>query len=170
GITALRLEGTAASVEHRMWALRAELQSFGEAEELHSRNSRMFWREIRDVRPFVGQEKVPNVWRLSVPPSAGSKTAFAILEECRGEVFYDWGGGLIWLALAPLTDAGAATVRKFVGVAGGHATLVRAGRDVRARVAVFQPLEGATATVVKGIKDGFDPNGVLNPGRMYEGI
>ena len=35
--------------------------------------------------------------------------------------------------------------------------------------AVFEPLRGALATLSKRVKSGFDPHGVLNPGRMHEG-
>jgi glycolate oxidase FAD binding subunit len=60
-------------------------------------------------------------------------------------------------------------VRAAMREAGGHSTLVVAPDDVRARVAVFEPLEGALASLMKRVKSGFDPQGVLNPGRMYEG-
>jgi len=41
---------------------------------------------------------------------------------------------------------------------------------VRAAVDVFQPQERALAAVSKRVKDGFDPKGVLNPGRMWAGV
>ncbi len=53
---------------------------------------------------------------------------------------------------------------------GGHATLVRAPSDICGSVPVFQPLSGPEAMVTAKIKEGFDPDGILNPGRMYAGI
>ena len=34
----------------------------------------------------------------------------------------------------------------------------------------FEPQEDALAALTKRVKDGFDPKGILNPGRMYAGI
>lgn len=170
GVTALRLEGPAPSVTHRAEMLRGELKDFGEVEELHTTNSRTFWREVRDVQPFVGRDDLPYVWRLSVPPADGSRIALFILETLKGEVFYDWGGGQIWLALAPVVNAGAEVVRSALAATGGHATLIRAPADIRGEVPVFQPQSAAEATIAAKIKEGFDPEGVLNPGRMYPGV
>ena len=112
----------------------------------------------------------PQVWRLSVPPTAGAGVASAILADLGGEVFYDWGGGLIWLATDARPDAGHEVVRRAVTATGGHATLVRAAPEVRAKVPVFQPQTGALGDLTARVKEGFDPKGILNPGRMYEGI
>ncbi len=48
--------------------------------------------------------------------------------------------------------------------------LVRAPEELRAAVPVFQPQDPAAAALTERIKDGFDPNQVLNPGRMYAGV
>ena len=170
GVTALRIEGHAPSVEHRFNGLRAQLSEFGATEELHTTNSRTFWREIRDVHPFVGRDDLPIVWRLSVPPAAGARIALAILADLHGEVIYDWGGGLIWLALKGGGDAGADKVRAALADFGGHATLLRAPAELRRVVPVFEPLGGGVADVTRKVKEGFDPHGVLNPGRMYNGV
>ncbi len=170
GVTALRLEGPEPSVRHRTQVLKDEIKSFAEIEELHTKNSMIFWREIRDVQPFVGRDDLPFVWRLSVPPTSGAQVAMSILEDLAGEVFYDWGGGLIWLALATVPHAGAEIIRAALMEMGGHATLVRAPSDIRDSVPVFQPLSGPEAMVTAKIKEGFDLDGILNPGRMYAGI
>lgn len=171
GVTALRLEGPEPSVKHRTSALIEELKSFGDIEELHTTNSKTFWREVRDVQVFVGRDDLPIVWRISVPPMSGSHTAIELLEELHGEVIYDWGGGLIWLGLTSATaDANAELIRNVIAKVGGHATLVRAPAELRSSISVFQPLSSAEKLVTKKINEGFDPNGVLNPGRMYQGI
>ncbi len=70
----------------------------------------------------------------------------------------------------PDGDAGAAAIRAALAGRGGHATLVRAPDAVRAAVAVFEPLAPALAAVTAGLKASFDPDGLLNPGRMYGGV
>jgi glycolate oxidase FAD binding subunit len=70
-----------------------------------------------------------------------------------------------------MRDAGAALVRDALADAGGgHATLVRAPASLRAAVEVFQPQEPAVAALTRRVKDGFDPRGVLNAGRMWAGV
>lgn len=168
-VTALRVEGPGPSVDYRCAALRRELADLGPSEELHSHNSLALWRELRDARPFVeNQRRV--VWRISVAPTAGPSVVSAVGD---GEAFYDWGGGLVWLSL-PLDragDAGAAHVRAAVAAAGGgHATLVHAPPELRSAVPVFEPQDDATAALARRVKDGFDPQRILNPGRMYSGV
>ena len=167
-VTAVRIEGFAPSVEARTAGLRALLAPFGPIEELHSHNSAAFWREVRDVRCFADAGDQRQVWRLSVPPMAGAATAAAIRAELGGEVLYDWGGGLLWLAIPPRPDAGHAIVRG--ALPEGHATLIRAALDIRAAVPIFQPQPAAVAELARRVKQGMDPKGVLNPGRMVAGL
>jgi glycolate oxidase FAD binding subunit len=47
---------------------------------------------------------------------------------------------------------------------------VCADDEARARVPVFEPLPARLGQLTARIKDAFDPKGVLNPGRMYEGV
>ena len=167
-VTALRVEGIGASVEARCQALRALFAARGDADELHSMNSRQFWRGVRDVAPFAGDARA--LWRISLPPTAGARLIAALTESLVCEAYFDWAGGLVWLAVAAAGDAGAATVRQAVAAEGGHATLLRAPGDIRAAVPVFQPPAPAVAALSARLKENFDPSGVLNPGRMYAGV
>jgi glycolate oxidase FAD binding subunit len=173
-VTALRVEGPGPSVEHRCAALRAALGDNAPTEELHGHNSSAFWREVRDVAAFAGSDE-RLIWRLSVPPSEGAGMVAAVAKDVgQAEALYDWGGGLIWLAM-PLSgdmrdDGGAGAVRAAVAASGGHATLFRAPADIRAAVEVFQPQDAALAGLTARLKENFDPRGVLNPGRMYAGV
>ena len=170
-VTAFRVEGPGPSVEHRCRALTALLGRDASVEELHSENSALLWREICDVRLLDGDGgNGRQVWRLSVPPMNGAGVAEQLTAGTGASVFYDWGGGLIWLTIDATPDAGHETVRRAVEAAGGHATLVRAGADVRNRVPVFEPQTGALREITARIKEGFDPKGILNPGRMVEGV
>jgi glycolate oxidase FAD binding subunit len=170
-ITAFRLEGVAPSVAHRKLLLESLLRRFGELDLMGEDDSRGFWRAIRDVVPFAatGMAERP-LWRISTAPNKGAQVAAAIEAEAGAQALYDWGGGLVWIELLPSADAGAAIVRRVVAGAGGHATLVRAPAAIRATVDVFQPQEAALAALTKRVKASFDPQGVLNPGRMWAGI
>ena len=169
-VTGLRLEGPGPSVTHRTAALRQELAA---TEELHGANSAAFWAELRDVKPLVAHPERA-VWKISVPPAVGAEVAARLAQEQDALFYFDWGGGLIWLAL-PASDALAfearhAAVRAAFQDRGGHATLIRAPEEVRARVPVFQPQDEALAALTRRVKEGFDPKGILNPGRMTAGV
>ena len=167
-VSAVRVEGFPASVEARCEALRALLGPFGAVEELHSKNSATLWREIRDVRAFADDSRP--LWRLSVPPASGAAAAARVAEAADVRALFDWGGGLLWLAVDGAPDAGEVPVRAAAMAVGGHATLVRADAPTRAARAVFQPQATGLAALTARIKRAFDPTGVLNPGRMYAGV
>jgi glycolate oxidase FAD binding subunit len=167
-VTALRLEGPAPSVAFRAKAIESRL---GHVLRLDAAETGRLWAEIGQVRPLL-PSGAQRVWRLCPTPTSAPVVSNTLRAQfASAEVFYDWGGGLIWLSLEADEagpDGGASRVRAAMREAGGHATLVVAPDDVRARVAVFEPLEGALAALMNRVKNGFDPGGVLNPGRMYE--
>lgn len=167
--TFVRLEGFYDSVVDRSERLAADLADFGYAERLDSGASAQVWRTIRDVELLGAAPKVP-IWRISARPSSGPAIVEAIRRHFDCRALYDWGGGLVWLAGGEGPDAGAAAVRAAVDASGGHATLIRASSDIRGAVDVFQPLALPLLKLTKGLKHTFDPVGVLNPGRMYEGV
>lgn len=159
-LAALRLSGSPVSVADRCAALRASLGC--PSEELHSMRSRDLWAEIRDVAPLLPSGGAC-VWRISVPPAAGAKTAVGL--ETGDAWLMDWGGGLLWVARADTSTADAAKVRAAVTETGGHATLVRGPENLRREIDVFG--REAPSALLKRVKEAFDPHGILNPGRMY---
>jgi glycolate oxidase FAD binding subunit len=87
-------------------------------------------------------------------------------QRSAAKAFYDWSGGLIWLALPPASDADHLLVRASIGATGGHATLIRAPTAVRASVPVLHPQTPALTALAARVKESFDPKGLFNPGRM----
>ena len=167
GRTALRLEGVAPSVEARLKALRELLAGAGATmEELGTLESRTFWREVRDVAPLEAASG-DVVWKISCPPTEGPAIV-ARIKALRpsAKAFYDWSGGLVWLALPSSADADHEIVRGAIGARGGHATLIRAPEAIRAAVPVFQPQPVALAALAARVKESFDPKRLFNPGRM----
>jgi glycolate oxidase FAD binding subunit len=172
-VTALRLEGVPPSVAHRQALLQALLRSSGTLAALAEAESRALWRALRDVLPFAAPSQAQAsrpLWRLSTAPGKGAELGALIAQGGEAELIYDWAGGLVWAALAEADDAGAGLVRRAIAVTGGHATLIRAPAALRAAVDVFQPQDAALAALSKRVKEGFDPRGVLNVGRMYAGV
>jgi len=157
----------APSVEARLKGLRELMADSGaKMEELGTLESRAFWREVRDVTPL---DAAPDavVWKISCPPTEGPAILARIEAQRPGaQAYYDWSGGLIWLALPPSNDADHAIVRGALGTTGGHATLIRAPESMRAAVPVFQPQPAALAALAARVKESFDPKGLFNPGRM----
>lgn len=169
-LTVLRLEGVGPSVSHRRDVLTGLLAEFGPIEHLDQDTSRILWRAIRDVKPFAaaGISAARPLWRISAPPSRGHEIASMITPAA--QMFYDWGGGLVWVLMPPSGDGGAAPIHAAAAKLGGHATLIRADAATRASVDVFPRQEEGVAALSRRIKDSFDPKGILNPGRMWAGV
>ena len=167
GKTALRLEGVAPSVEARLKGLRELMADSGaKMEELGTLESRAFWRDVRDVAPLKAAPDAV-VWKISCPPTEGPAILARIkAQRPTAQAFYDWSGGLIWVALPPSDDADHTIVRGALGATGGHATLLRARESVRAAVPVFQPRSPSLVALAARVKESFDPKGLFNPGRM----
>ena len=167
-LTALRIENFAKSIEYRKGRLRDLLVAFGRPEELDLDVSLKFWSELR--RFSVLPNSSAQIWRISTSPRNGPKLVASIRRHVPVEAMYDWSGGLVWLEMQASADAGAADVRRAVASFGGHATLIRADDSVRREVQVFQPLTPAVARLTQGLKEAFDPWGILSPGRMYANL
>ena len=171
-VTAFRLEGVAPSVAQRKNVLESLLAPFGTLGALGEAASRALWHSIRDVTPFAasGPAGKRDVWRISTAPTQGAIVGETLAGTTDAELLYDWAGGLIWAAMPPTDDAHAPLVHATVAGNGGHATLIRAPVAVRAAVDVFTPEASALAALTKRVRGGFDPQGVLNAGRMWAGV
>ena len=162
--TLLRVEGFGPSVAYRIAHLNDLLKEAGPIEEIDTERSRAIWCGVRDCIPFADGTEMP-VWRVSMPPSEGHRMVYALRMEAAVEAFYDWQGGLIWLRIEGEPEA-AALRRLVASHGGGHATLVRASPAERAAIPVFEPQAGPLAALSARLKEQFDPQGILNPGRM----
>jgi glycolate oxidase FAD binding subunit len=162
--TLLRVEGFGPSVAYRIESLKSLLQAAGDLHEIPHETSRALWRDIRDCRPFADGGETP-VWRISMAPTHGHHMVMALRMRVAVEAFYDWAGGLVWLAM-PDGEPEAELVRELVGKLGGHATLVRASPALRSGMSVFQPQPAPLAALSARLKQEFDPKNILNPGRM----
>ncbi len=151
GTVMLRLEGFEASVRYRLGRLQAALARFGADSTLCAGVDQ--WQAVRDVTAFAGV--AGDVWRVSCRPSEGPELA-----ERAGAraVIFDWAGGLLWL----LCDAGD-DLRARLGPYDGHATRLRFDGGAVPR---FQPQAPAIDRLSAGLRQRFDPRGILNAGLM----
>jgi glycolate dehydrogenase FAD-binding subunit len=113
------------------------------------------------------------VWRISVAPARGAELGQEISRALDALWSLDWGGGLLWAAVAETGDAGAEIIRAAIrgpeGRDTGHATLVKGSPALRGYTPVFEPQPAPLAALSRRVKDAFDPAHILNPGRMVEG-
>lgn len=108
-----------------------------------------FWQQVRELTHDFFQTDTP-LWRFSLPA-----TAPAFSQPC----LIDWGGAQRWLH-APVEAM--ASLRQQAEAVGGHVQLFRGGQHL----AVFHPLPAGLASVQQGLKQAFDPKGILNPQRL----
>ena len=142
------------------------LTDYGRPHRLDGAATVALWADIRDAR-FLAEPRDRAIWRVSVPPGSGPGVVGRLQPGLAAAYFYDWGGGLVWLAVADAAEAGAAAIRAAVAPCGGHATLIRASDGLRAATPVFQPLAPPLAALTRRLKESFDPDHLINPGRMY---
>lgn len=155
--TRFRAEGPSDSVRERLAALPTLIAAHGETAREEGPQAEAGWRAIADAAPL--RDKDTHLWRVSLPPTEAAHVAAAA--DAVGW-YYDWGGGLIWLA-----GGDATAIRDALSSCGGHATLFRASEAMREQVPVFQPQPAPLAALEERVRKGFDPEGILNPGRMH---
>ena len=145
GVLSLRLSGSVEGVSAAVDVLGGSQASDGDS----------IWSKLRDhSHPYFISDKP--LWRLSVPSVAGSL-------DLAGETFIEWGGALRWLQSELSPDL----IRPSVEALGGHATLFRGGDRSGS---VFHPNPRALHELNVRLKRTFDPEGILNPGRLYPDI
>ncbi|MCV2368010.1 glycolate oxidase subunit GlcE [Roseateles oligotrophus] len=152
GALLLRLAGAQAAV-------RAAFQAIG-GELIEPELAAPFWAGLRDHSDeyFAGAARAveggAKLWRLALPQTAPALSL-------HGEQLLEWGGAQRWVA----TPMSGALVREAAAKAGGHATLFRAADKSGG---VFTPLSAPLARIHRELKKSFDPQGIFNPGRLYD--
>ena len=138
----LRLSGAATAVE-------AAARQWG-GSRLDAAAS--FWRDLADQRLPFFRSDAP-LWRFSVKSSS-------TLPAIGGEWLIDWGGAQRWIH----GDFDRSALERLAESAGGHASLYRGGDRAGE---VNHELPEALKALHLRLKNAFDPDRILNPGRLY---
>jgi glycolate oxidase FAD binding subunit len=111
-----------------------------------------FWQSIKEhTHPFFHHAQ--NLWRVSVPSESA-------VFDLPGRTLIEWTGAQRWIV--PADEA--ADLHETSARAGGFATCFR---SVYGRAGSFAPLPAALMRVHCELKKTFDPQAILNPGRLY---
>lgn len=146
GVARIRLSGSEAGV-------RSSIRTVGGEED---GQGNVFWDAIRNQTHGFFDGDRP-VYRVCVKPSE------PVFPEHRESVLIDWGGAQRWYR-GPLDTA---SVQGALGRRGGHLSLFRHGnRDAE----VFPEPDPVVMQLHQSLKDAFDPDRILNPGRLYGGL
>ena len=124
----------------------------------------LFWDGLREhthdfFKSNAQSQSTQGLWRFAVAPHT---PALGL-----GPTLTEWGGGQRWIK----SDQPAAKLREIAASAGGHATLFRSGSgQSNPADGVFQPLASGVSTIVRRLKQEFDPQGLFNPSRLVWGV
>jgi len=155
GAALIRIDGAAGPLADKIGLLKTLLDG-REATLLAAENDA--FAGIASGQIFAARRE--DVWRVFMPPASAAACAQTLASPLW---IADWAGGALWIAGGEDVHA---TAQRF----GGHAMLMRASAETRARVSVFPPEASARAALTRRVKDAFDPRGLFNPGRMFEGV
>jgi glycolate oxidase FAD binding subunit len=161
GVALIRVEGAEDPAIDKLARLRNTFSKQNTV-TLEDETTDALFNEIGSGMPFVGRNS--DIWRLFVPASK----AYEAARESEPSFWYaDWAGESLWMALPASRDV-AERLRSITAKFGGHAMLMRANENARARLETFEPEPPARAALSRAVKAAFDPLRILNPGRMYE--
>ena len=149
----LRIEGFKESVSYRQDKLIHHINAGADIQ--NGKDSQEIWQNHRDLHAL--QSTTDDIWRISVKPS----DAPDLINHLNPNAYQlDWGGGLIWAAADPGAD-----IRPTIANFKGHATLIRAAIETRQNIASFHPQSAPIEAIANGLRQKFDPKGILNPRR-----
>jgi glycolate oxidase FAD binding subunit len=169
GQTLLRVEGFSEQISYRSAALSKLLAAHGTPTLLQGDAHDAIWRSVRDGTPLA-VEVSDMAWRVMLPPTKAAAFVSSLRQHLPFRHYFDWSGGLVWLAMAEKESAGVDLIHAAAKASGGHAMLLRGSEALRASAPVFPKLDDAIMKIQSGLKASFDPQGLLNPGRMYAGV
>lgn len=115
-------------------------------------SNKAFWEQIKNQQIDFFDSEQP-LWRCIVPSNTPSN-------GIEGTLCMEWNGGLRWIK----SQADSAIIMHQCRAAGGYATLFKSKH--KTQDCLSEP-NSALKQLHINLKNAFDPNHILNPGRMY---
>jgi glycolate oxidase FAD binding subunit len=176
---AVSVESVSPAVAAQLAVIAAIGRESGAAGELilDGQAQERLWRVVGGIAPRPGGLAV----KVSLPPGAipGACELAASLAERSGlglRLVAEAGSGVLRCFLDPDAEGGAsgladvvAPLRSFALGVRGSLVVLEAPPDLKARLDVWGPV-GDAFPIMLGLKQAFDPAGILNPGRFVGGI
>lgn len=127
-------------------------------------DAQQYWHDLKEHRlDFFSDDKT--LWRLSLASDIESLPLGSGHDEAG--LLYEWGGALRWLK----SDASSELIQETLANVDGHATLFRRSeKSAQIQRDLFQPLSAGLLRIHKNLKQAFDPENILNPGKLYSGL
>ena len=162
-ILSLRVEGPKTSVQERIQQLRKIFEA-SDYSVLDIFQSKAFWNLSKNLELFKNTNEI--VCKLSLPITNVSEFLSRFSNDIK--YFIDWAGGLIWLSTKDVETI--SKMRIFSVKNNGHLTIYKSDDNYR-RTEEFLTCGDTNFKILSSkIKKSFDPNLILNPGKMYAGI
>ena len=165
-ITAIRIEGSKNSIDHRIENLINELQIINlNISILEVHQSEVFWNKVKALEFFSNSKN--SIIRIVIPPSECVNLIYQFSSKFK--YYLDWGGALMWLEVFELSEEMFESIRKKVVKRGGYVTMIKNSNYLPYVEDVFT-ISSERFNISQNIKKSFDPKRILNPGKMYTGI
>jgi glycolate oxidase FAD binding subunit len=169
---AVSFEGFAETIARQLRDLDSMAQRLGIGiEPLGAEAQRQVWQELRDLPLEAGRL----VYRLTVPRNSLGKLLRALESWHTGApapaIIADLAMGTIWIvgAANQTLAGGFSQLISLAQQQRGHAVMFAAPAELKHGVEVWGPSPPALA-LMREIKQKFDPQGILNPGRFIGGF
>ena len=165
-ITAIRIEGSKNSIDHRIENLINELQIINlNVSILEVHQSEVFWNKVKTLEFFSNSKN--SIIRIVIPPSECVNLIYQFSNKFK--YYLDWGGALMWLEVFELSEEMFESIRRKVVNRGGYVTMIKNSNYLPYVEDVFT-ISSERFNISQNIKKSFDPKRILNPGKMYTGI
>ena len=165
-ITAIRIEGSKNSIDHRIENLINELQITNlNIAILEVHQSEVFWNKVKALEFFSNSKN--SIIRIVIPPSECVNLIYQFSSKFK--YYLDWGGALMWLEVFELSEEMFESIRRKVVKRGGYVTMIKNSNYLPYVEDVFT-ISSERFNISQNIKKSFDPKRILNPGKMYTGI
>jgi len=165
-ITAIRIEGSKNSIDHRIENLIKELQILNlNISILEVHQSEIFWNKVKSLEFFSASKN--SIIRAVIPPSETVNLIYQLSNKFK--YYLDWGGALVWIEAFELSEEMFESIRKKIVKLGGYVTMIK-NSDYLPHVEDVFTINRERFNISQNIKKSFDPKRILNPGKMYTGI